>query len=57
VFVVSWIGADACDHRLARLPTSRAANREHLSVGEATAEGVETVAVAASQVPITKAPA
>jgi hypothetical protein len=32
VFVVSWIGANARDHRLARLPAGRAADREHLSV-------------------------
>jgi hypothetical protein len=32
VFVVSWIGADARDHRLARLPAGRAADREHLSL-------------------------
>jgi hypothetical protein len=32
VFVVSWIGADARDHRLARLSVGRAAAPEHLSV-------------------------
>jgi hypothetical protein len=34
VLVVSGIGADAGDHRFARLPAGRAADREHLSMAK-----------------------